>query len=240
MAEEKNGRKIRPILDMIRETFPSDENLQEAKKSRGETAGKVTDYLSGKGFPTAGAIAGTAVDLTKDLIPNTQEEYMESLATSGGGGAGTVGKKAAKEAVKEGETLISKLLARGPKLSKVSGASSPLTGAGPDLTHALINDPVLFESMVGKSTAEARDLIAKAAKEGRTVSGPTATAGTTKVKPANMEAFEYMAPAKKSKGASFEVDYSQMNPKKAVPKPSDYVYDAKQGGMRKRLPGETD
>ncbi len=242
MAEQK--KKIKSVLEQIRETFPTDESLQKSKKDRGEAAGKVTDYLAQKGFPTAGAVAGTAIDMTKDLIPSTQEEYMESLASSGGGGMGTVGKKAAapvaKEAVKEGETLISKLLARGPKLSKVSGASSPLSGAGPDLTHALINDPVLFESMVGKSTAEARALINKAAKEGRTISGPTQTAGTTKVKPTDMTPFEYVPAPKKRRGAPSEVSYETMNPKKAIPKPSDLVYDAKAGTMRKRLPGETD
>lgn len=242
MAEQK--KKIKSVLDQIRETFPTDESLQKSKKDRGEAADTVTDYLAQAGFPTAGAVAGTAIDMTKDLIPNTQEEYMESLASSIGGNMGTIGKKAAapiaKEAVKEGETIISKLLARGPKLSKVSGAPSPLTGAGPDLKHALVNDPVLLDSLRGKSTSEAQAFLDSLAKQGKNISGPTQTAGTTKVKTTDMTPFEYVPAPKKRRGAPSEVSYETMNPKKAIPKPSDLVYDAKAGTMRKRLPGETD
>jgi len=79
-----------PVSKSIDESFPSDEELQEKKKGRRETAEKTTEWLAEKGWPTVGAVAGTAIDMSADLIPGSREEYKEALV--GGGTMGTTGK----------------------------------------------------------------------------------------------------------------------------------------------------
>lgn len=84
-----------PTNKAVDESLPSDEQLQGSKKKRREMADKATGYLAEKGWPTVGAIAGTAIDMSADMIPETREEYAESLASSGSmGTTGKVGKLA--------------------------------------------------------------------------------------------------------------------------------------------------
>lgn len=70
--------------------FPTTEELQASKKNRKETAGKVTDWMAEKGYPKAGAVAGTAIDMSADVIPESQKDYADSMYSSGS--MGTVGK----------------------------------------------------------------------------------------------------------------------------------------------------
>jgi len=73
--------------------FPTTEELQASKKNRKETAGKVTDWMAEKGYPRAGAVAGTAIDMTADAIPESQKDYAESMYSSGNvGSVGKIGK----------------------------------------------------------------------------------------------------------------------------------------------------
>lgn len=70
------------VVKASNESLPSDEQLQKKKAGRKETAEDLTSWLSDKGFPTAGALAGAAVDTSADMIPETREDYAEQLTGS--------------------------------------------------------------------------------------------------------------------------------------------------------------
>src|SRR6187551_909062 len=79
---EKEKKKMKSANEMVDDTLPSTDSLQSAKSKRRETADKVTDYLANKGWPTVGAVAGAATDLTADMIPESREAYEEQMASS--------------------------------------------------------------------------------------------------------------------------------------------------------------
>lgn len=101
MPESASTKKDKSVNEMIDESLPSDTELQSAKAGRRQTANEVTDYLAQKGWPTAGAIAGAATDLSADLIPESRESYKEQMASSMSpvGSTSKIGKLAAKEAL---------------------------------------------------------------------------------------------------------------------------------------------
>jgi hypothetical protein len=70
------------ILEMIDESFPSDEDLQSSKASRKEMANRIAEKGGELGFPGLGAGAATLVDLSADLIPESREQYKEDLVGS--------------------------------------------------------------------------------------------------------------------------------------------------------------
>ena len=95
MATVKQNKK-RTTWDSLDETpeimekgLPKDEEFQAKKEARRKTADDVTDYLAQKGWPTLGAIAGTATDISADFMPGSRQEFLENI---GSGTMGTTGK----------------------------------------------------------------------------------------------------------------------------------------------------
>lgn len=88
---------------MVDETLPSDEELQNTRKKRRDTADKAAEYLGTKGYPILGAAAGTAIDMSADFIPESREQYKEDMVSSMApvGSMGRVGKLAGKMPVKK-------------------------------------------------------------------------------------------------------------------------------------------
>lgn len=70
------------VVAEANESLPSDEQLQNRKAGRRETAENVTSWLSDKGYPRAGAVAGTVIDTSADMIPETREDYQEQMVGS--------------------------------------------------------------------------------------------------------------------------------------------------------------
>lgn len=143
-------KKDRSVNEMVDETLPSDESLQSAKAGRRQTANEVTDYLAQKGWPTAGALAGTAVDLSADMIPEDRESYKEQMVSSMSpvGSVGKVGKLAAKEAV--------------PTLSSIPQAIRQKLMASGDELAAFNASPREYMEKLTQTARESRDAAQKA------------------------------------------------------------------------------